>query len=109
MHRERSSERCVGYRIRWREGHDVNDVVDHAINRGHKPADQSVRTVGDGLEYGLQVARRTGDNLQNLSSRRLLLAGLLQLPDKTRTRRTFRSNDGRRIAPLELAGLAALC
>ena len=58
---------------------------------------------------GCTSDRRTGDDLQYLGRRRLLLAGFLQVFARTGDRTTLNSGGRWRNAALGLGGLAALC
>ena len=77
MQRESGFQGVVGFWARWREGHQVNDVVDDAIDRSRESADQPVGAGRDGLEYRLHIVRRTGDHLQDVGCRGLPLQRLL--------------------------------
>ena len=52
---ERCLEHFVGFRVGRGEGHQVNDVVDDAIDGSGKAADQPFGAVGDGVEHRLHV------------------------------------------------------
>ena len=76
---------------------------------GREAADQPVGVGDNGIEHRLHVRRRTGDDLQYLGRRRLLLAGFLQVFARTGDRTTLSSGGRWRNAALGLGGLAALC
>ena len=65
--------------------------VDKPINRGRDSANQPIGAGHNGLEHRLYVVRRTGDDLQYLGRRRLLLAGFLQVFARTGDRTTLNS------------------
>jgi hypothetical protein len=67
----------------------------------------SRRFARDRLEHLLYVVRRTGDDLQYLGRRRLLLAGFLQVFAQIRDRTRLTSAGGRCDAALCLGRLAA--
>src|SRR6478672_13132023 len=106
MPRERGLEGCVLCCVGLSEGHEVIDVLDDAMDGSGKPADQLFGAVGDGVEHRLHIIRRSGNDLQYLGRRCLLLTGFLQVfGDRT----TLYPGGRWRNARLGLDGLAALC
>ena len=81
----------------------------NAIDRVENPPISRLALGHDGLEHRLHVVRRTGDDLQYLGRRRLLLAGFLQVFARIGDRTTLNSGGRWRNAGLGLGGLAALC
>jgi hypothetical protein len=84
MQRECRFEGCVGFRIGWREGHKMNNVVDDATDRGREPVNQPVGAGRDGFEHRLHVRGRASNDFQYLCRGRLPLQGILELPVKPR-------------------------
>src|SRR4051812_28632450 len=85
----------------------MNQIAVVAIDTPHACSAQLDGTLDDDVEHWLDVRGRTGDDLQYLGRRRLLLAGFLELLARTRT--TLNSGGRWRIAAFGLGGLAALC
>src|SRR4051794_16713198 len=87
----------------------MDGLADITRHRSREAAKEAVCAGRNGLEHRLHVVGRTGDDLQYLGRRRLLLAGFLQVVAWIGDR-TTRSSGGRwRTAGLGLGGLAALC
>ena len=85
--REIRSDCCVGSRTDRAEGGEMNGAVEEA----EKPPSRRLALVAIEFEHRLHIVRRTGDHLQYLGSRRLLLAGFLQVFARTGDRTTFSS------------------